>query len=212
MLVVRGDEGEEVRGVEEQRVERELESLHHLGNQLLLNGFDELDGQLVHLVPEVLTGQPVQVGTGQLPQGRRLGPLGKAALAGCMASAPDGNERQGLANAEAVVLPGRFGFLALLLRGAKSATVCRQVAVDGTGDIQLVAERAKRGDGAMREAPDTQGLSRLKAGEDVSRPAEVRNGDRPRLSVHASRLNDSPVSPAMSADSLKARHSACIRP
>src|SRR5207244_1067228 len=83
--------------------ERELESLDNIGDQVALNRRDELDGQLVHLVPEVLAGQSFDVNTGQLTEGCRVGPLGEGTLAGGVTRATDGNQRQRLSDRQAVI-------------------------------------------------------------------------------------------------------------
>ena len=103
MVVGGGDEGEEVGGVEEQHVEGDLEALNDIGDQLAFKDLDEFDGELVHLVPEVLTGQPFRVDVSELSEGGGLGPGGEGALAGGTAGPTDGDQREGLAHGEAVV-------------------------------------------------------------------------------------------------------------
>src|SRR6185295_10719346 len=61
LFVGRGDEGEEVRSVVEEGLERDPEALHHAADDLPLDGSDAVDGKLLHLVPEMLAREAVDV-------------------------------------------------------------------------------------------------------------------------------------------------------
>jgi hypothetical protein len=87
---VRGiDEGEEIGGVVEDCVKLEVEVLQSAPYDFALYRCKNLNRQLVHLIPEVLTGKQVDVYLGEFAQRRRTRPLGKSALARGMTSPAD---------------------------------------------------------------------------------------------------------------------------
>jgi hypothetical protein len=87
---IRGiDEGEEIGGVIEDCVELEIEALQSAAYNFVLYGCKDFNRQLVHLIPEVLTGEQVDIYLGEFAQSRRTCPLGKSALARGMTSPAD---------------------------------------------------------------------------------------------------------------------------
>jgi hypothetical protein len=67
---IRGiDEGEEIGGVVKDGVELEIETLQSAAYDFAFNGGKDLNRELVHLIPEVLTGKQVDVCVGEFAEG-----------------------------------------------------------------------------------------------------------------------------------------------
>jgi hypothetical protein len=101
--VRRGNEGEEVRGVVEKRLEGDLEALDRPADDLSLDGGDGIDGKLLHLVPEVLAGEAFWVDPEQIPQGGGLRPRRKAPLARRVTGSAYRGEQERLSDRKAIV-------------------------------------------------------------------------------------------------------------
>ena len=104
---IRGiDEGEEIGGIVQDCVELEIETLQSAAHDFALYRSKNLNRQLVHLIPKVLTGEEVDVCVGELAQRGRTRPLSKSALACGMTSPTNTAQLEGLANAETIVTFG----------------------------------------------------------------------------------------------------------
>jgi hypothetical protein len=206
---IRGiDEGEEIGGVVQDRVELEVEALQSAGHDLSLYGCKDLNRQLVHLIPEVLTGKQVDVYLGEFAQSRRPCPLGKSSLARAMTSSADTAQLEGLTRAETIVAFRAATRVRDVARGMSvSASAAGQVTIDGTGNVEFACYGEDSRHGAMGKGPDAKGLSGLEPNEQIIGFAEVGDDRKTWLSTNPVGLDDAPVGVAANANSLQARHS-----
>ena len=100
------DVGEEIRTVVDQGPQVEVETLDQPLIHLLLKGSHVLGGDLVHMVPEVLRGEPGRVGGEQAGERRLAIPVGEVQLAGGGDDAVDGRQEHVLAAREALMALG----------------------------------------------------------------------------------------------------------
>jgi hypothetical protein len=180
-------------------------------DDLALDCREQLDGELIHLVPEVLAVQALKIDAGDFPQSGGARPFGEALLAGGMTSAADAYQFQRPTDTEALMTvrgPARIDNVS----GLSSITAARggQVAIDGAGDIEFAGECVEGGGCAMRLRAQAQKLSGLKAGEQVVGFAQMGKDDEPRLAVDANGFDDAPIAVASNADALDAGHIVSI--
>ena len=181
--------------------------MDHVGNHLTLDGLDELDGELVHLVPEVLAGEPIDLDIGQLPERRRPGPLREGALAGGAAGAADGDQGERLTDGEAVIsLWGQR--LRGLARGAPARL--REVTVDGLGDAQLARQCVERSDGTVGPGAHASFVGAFETLLDVVGLAQVRKHHGRGLAVDPAAGDEPVVGVALDADGLEAGHECLL--
>jgi hypothetical protein len=204
-LVRRGNEGEEVRRVVEKGLERDLEALDHPADDLSLDERDGLDGKLIHLVPEVLAGEALDIDPEEIPEGGGPGPRGKAAFARRVAGSAQGGEEEGLSDREAIVAEGgKPGARGEAFSGAPARDL--EVTVDGVSHVQIAGERQKGGDGSMGKRADLKGLGSAEPSQKVIGLAQVGHHPDTGLSVDAPRLDDAPVRVTLDAEALETRH------
>ena len=86
------DVGEEIGAVVNQAAEIELEALAETSGHLLFKQPDVVLGDAVHMIPEVLRGQPSGIGGEETGEGGLPIPIGKVEFAGGGDSAIDGGE------------------------------------------------------------------------------------------------------------------------
>ena len=205
---IRGiDEGEEIGGVVEDCVELEIEALQSTAYDFAFYGCEDLNRQLVHLIPEVLTGKQVDVYLGELAQSRRACPFGKSSLARSMTSPADTAQLEGLTSAETIMALGAAPWVRDMPRGMSvSAPAGGQVAIDRTGNVKLASNGEDSRDGAMGEGLDAKGICGLKPEDQIIGFTEVGNHGETWLSANTVGLDDAPVGVAANVDSLQACH------
>jgi hypothetical protein len=206
---IRGiDEGEKIGGVVEDCVELEIEALQSATYDFTLYRSKNLNWQLVHLIPEVLTGKKVDVCVGEFAERRRTCPLSKSALARGMTSPADTSQLEGLANAETIVTFGVAVWVGQIARGMSvTATNPGQVVIDSAGEVEFAGDSEDSRDGAMGTGVDAKGIGGPQADKKIIGLAEVGNYGKTRLAIDTMGLDDAPVGVAANVDTLEAGHS-----
>ena len=123
------DGGEEVGGINQQRIERHGKAREDKGEDVALQKPKDRDRNLIHLPLEMLRSEWIELHAGQNTQGGLSRPWGEGALAGWVAGAADDDQRQRLSDGEAIGFargqrcrPGGSGTnVSLVLQSAKGA-------------------------------------------------------------------------------------------
>jgi len=205
------DEGKEVRCVVEDRIKGQAESLDGTSDDLALDCRENLDGDLIHLVPEVLAGQAVKIDRRDIPESGRARPFGEALLAGRMTSPADAYQFQRSTDAEAIMtLRGPAGIRNVSRLSPISPARGGQVTIDGPGDIEFPCQGVDRRRCAMRLRAQPQMLSCLKASEQVVGFAKMGDDEDTGLAIHATGFDDAPIAVTSNADTLDAGHIVSI--
>src|SRR3990172_7399662 len=205
------DEGKEVRCVVEDRIKGQAESLDGTTDDLALGCRENLDGDLIHLVPEVLAAQALKIHGGDVPESRRARPFGEALLAGRMTSRADAYQFQRSTDTEAIItLRGPAGIGNVSRLSSISPARGGQVAIDGPSDIEFPCKGVDRRGCAMRSRAQPQMLSCLKASQKVVGFPKMGDDEDTRLAIHAPRFDDAPIAVTSNANALDACHSVSI--
>ena len=205
------DEGKEVRCVVEDRIKGQAESLDGTSDDLALDCRENLDGDLIHLVPEVLAAQALKIHGGDVPESRRARPFGEALLAGRMTSPADAYQFQRSTDAEAIMtLRAPAGIRNVSWLSSISPARGGQVTIDGPGDIEFPCQGVDRRRCAMRLRAQPQMLSCLKASEQVVGFAKMGDDEDTGLAIHATGFDDAPIAVTSNANALDACHSVSI--
>jgi hypothetical protein len=134
------DEGEEVGGVKQQRILRHGKARKDSGENVTLQQDRYRNWNLIHLFPEMLRSEWIEVHAGQSTQGGLLRPWGEGALARRVAGVADDDQRQRLSDRVTI----GFGPGSSAARG--SGTNVPLVLQSASGALHLPSTGVERGD------------------------------------------------------------------
>lgn len=207
MGVLSGDEGEKVGGIVEKGIERDLIALDGFLHNVFFDEGKGLDGNLIHLVPEMLTGEGLQIHTRKRFQGGGFCPLGEGHFTCGVADAVDADKLQGMTGGKSVM---EKGFTQGIFEGRVLASVPSSegghVPIDRALYIELLCQGMNGGDGAVGMGSETEGLGTLDAGEDIVGFSKMEEDKDAWLAINPPGLDNAPVAMPFDFDALEAGH------